>query len=73
MSGGVRTTADEPLETARDRFREDLERLPAEALDLVAPKAPVPQISDALASLAERVEHDLKVKAGRDEHGHRGA
>jgi nicotinate phosphoribosyltransferase len=72
MTGGVRAAEPEPIEAARGRFAEDLARLPAEALDLESPRAPVPRISDALASMASRVEHDLKVETGRDEHGHRG-
>jgi nicotinate phosphoribosyltransferase len=67
MSGGARTAAPEPLEAARLRFREDLERLPVAARDLDDPRPPEPKISDALASLARQVEHDIRVRTGRDE------
>jgi nicotinate phosphoribosyltransferase len=67
MSAGARTTPPEPLAAGRERFLADLERLPGPARRLLTPEAPRPGISDALDSLARRVEHELKVRSGRDE------
>jgi len=73
MAEGRRTAQDEPLDAARERFRNDLERLPDTARDLFSSVAPEPNISDALDSLARLVEHELQMGTGPDEHGHRGA
>jgi nicotinate phosphoribosyltransferase len=61
MAGGTRVSPAEPLTAARERFEEDLERLPEEARRLEAPIAPEPRISDALASLSRRVQDGLRV------------
>jgi len=56
MARGTRIGPAEPLQAARERFEEDLERLPEPARRLVDPDAPRIRISDELASLAGRVQ-----------------
>jgi nicotinate phosphoribosyltransferase len=72
MTGGRREQPEEPLDKARERFREDLAALPQEAMRLADPVAPEPRITDALRELSERVKADIASGAHRDERGHMG-
>jgi len=60
MRGGKRERASDRLEDARARFEADLERLPAEALDLHEPRPPVVRCSPALEELAARLASELR-------------
>ncbi len=66
MARGTRSAPSEPLEAARDRLVADLGRLPEAARRLEDPEAPQPEISDALALLARRVQDEARVRSGRD-------
>jgi nicotinate phosphoribosyltransferase len=72
MADGARIRPAEPLDEPRGRFLADLELLPEAARGLTEPVALRPRLSDALASLASRVEHELKLGRSGDEHGHHG-
>jgi nicotinate phosphoribosyltransferase len=63
MARGTRLAPSEPLEAARERFREDLELLPEPARRLGGPEAPEVEISDELALLARRVQDEVRVRS----------
>jgi nicotinate phosphoribosyltransferase len=62
MAGGRRLEPPEPLERARRRFEADLARLPDEALDLRVPRAPQPELSEALRRLGEETRRELSAR-----------
>ena len=59
MTGGRRIRERQSLEVARRRFEADLDKLPEEAMELRAPAAPQPTMSEALLRLADRTSRSL--------------